>query len=155
MSISSLDSGSGGLEDVPRGPSSGCLPAAPYPQECGRLPWVDLATLNDLEKQIGNPDIARRFARDYARMWVQRQRTLAAAVERQDHDVALDAALSLKNSSAMVGGIRLARLVKTLEKAIRTGEDLDSLQLLVEKVAQQGTATVCELQQSYISKGRC
>lgn len=154
MSISSPDSGSGGLENVPRGPSSDDLPATPHPQEYSRLPWVDLAILNDLEIQSGNPDIARRFARDYARMWVQRQRTLAAAVERQDHDVALDAALSLKNASAMVGGIRLARLVQTLEKAIRTGEDLDSLQLLLEKVAQQGTATVCELQHSYISKGR-
>lgn len=153
MSISSPGSGDGGPENAAEGFSSDHFLAA-VPQECNELPLLDPAILDDLEKQIGDPETAQRFARDYARMWVRRQRTLTDAVERQDHEAALDAVLSLKNSSAMVGGVRLARLVETLEKAIRTEEALDSRRALLDMVSQHGAATVRELQHGYLSKDR-
>jgi HPt (histidine-containing phosphotransfer) domain-containing protein len=111
---------------------------------------VDPAGLDDLGQQMGSKDIALNFARDYAEMWVRRQHVLRAAVERQDNHAALDAALSLKNASAMVGGIRLARLAEALERAIRRGEDLNSGGDLLDKVADHGRATVRELQNSYL-----
>lgn len=72
---------------------------------------------------MGNRDIVLRFALNYTQLWARQQHSLTAAIERQDHRAALDAVLSLKNSSAMVGGIRLARLAETLEMAIREGLD--------------------------------
>src|SRR5918996_2909953 len=88
-------------------------------------PLVDPAVLDDLGQQMGSQDIALNFARDYAELWVRRQHVLRAAVERQDNHAALDAALSLKNASAMVGGVRLAQLAEALVRAIRGGEDLN------------------------------
>lgn len=76
-----------------------------------------------------------------------------AAFKRQDFDAALDAALSLKNSSAMVGGVRLARAAQALEAAIRTGAGLDRARSLLAAVADYGRATVNELQQTYPRSG--
>jgi HPt (histidine-containing phosphotransfer) domain-containing protein len=117
------------------------------------LAWIDLAMLEDLEEQMGSRDIAWRFARDYAELWPKRQSTLVAAFKRQDFDAALDAALSLKNSSAMVGGVRLARAAQALEVAIRTGAGLDRARSILGAVAVYGRATVNELQQTYPRRG--
>ena len=73
------------------------------------LPLVDSGILADLEEQLDGAELALRFARDYAAMWDQRYRRLALAVENQDRASALDAIISLRITSAMVGGLRLAR----------------------------------------------
>lgn len=115
--------------------------------------WVDSAVLDDLEIQMGSRDIVLRFAGDYARLWTQRKLALMSALERQDHEAALDAVISLKNSSIMVGGLRLARLAEELEAAIRVGEGRDGWHELLEAVSQQGQTTVTELQHSYLREG--
>lgn len=113
------------------------------------LPLVDAAVLQDLEEQLGQPDIAWNFANDYAAMWGQRQRRLVASVGREDQAAALDAVISLKVSSAMVGGLRLAHLAERLEAAVRDGDLQDgAAQLAV--IAINGRATVKELQLRYI-----
>jgi len=117
------------------------------------LPLLDPAVLQDLEEQLGSPEIAFDFARDYTRLWRQRQGNLVAAVERQDRAGALDAVISLKVSSAMVGGARMARLAETLEAFIRDG-DFPRGRALLATVAHHGSATVKELQLSYITKAR-
>jgi len=113
------------------------------------LPLVDAAVLEELEDELAGTGIAQRFARDYAAMWDLRYTRLAAAVDRRDGDSALDAAISLKISSAMVGGLRLAKLAELLETVIRQG-DFGSGQVLMERVAQDGGLTVSELQATYI-----
>lgn len=115
------------------------------------LPLLDSGILEDLEKQLNGPVLAVRFARDYAAMWDQRYSRLAAAVDSQDRASALDAAISLKITSAMVGGVRLARLAETLEHVIRQG-DFGQGQSLMKRVAQDGGQTVLELQTNYIFK---
>ena len=91
-------------------------PRGPGPEGRGReLPLLDPAVLRELEDQLGAPDIAVGFARDYATLWGQRQGHLVAAVERQDRERALDAVISLKISSAMVGGLRMALLAEAVE----------------------------------------
>ena len=115
------------------------------------LPLVDAGVLEDLEEELNGSELAVRFARDYAAMWDKRYSRLAAAVERQDGAAALDAIISLKITSAMVGGLRLARLAETLEKVIRQG-DFDRSQKLMERVAHNGDRTVSELQANYIPK---
>jgi len=113
------------------------------------LPLVDAAVLEELEEELAGTGMAQRFARDYAALWDQRYSRLAAAVQQHDGDSALDAAISLKISSAMVGGLRLARLAELLEAMIRSG-DFGQGQVLMERVAQDGSLTVTELRSTYI-----
>jgi hypothetical protein len=112
---------------------------------------LDPAVLRDLEEQLGGAGIASDFARDYATLWGQRQGNLVAAVEREDRERALDAVISLKVSSAMVGGARMARLTERLEAFIRGG-DFPGGRVLLAIVERHGNAMVKELQLSYIRK---
>lgn len=123
-----------------------------YSQEAtGLLPLVDAAVLEELEDELAGSGLAQRFARDYAAMWDQRYARLAAAVDEQDSASALDAVISLKITSAMVGGLRLAKLAELLESVIRRG-DFGQSQALMERVARDGGQTVTELQATYIPK---
>jgi HPt (histidine-containing phosphotransfer) domain-containing protein len=115
------------------------------------LPLIDTAILRELEEQLDGPDLALRFARDYAARWHQRCEKLAAALQNQDMAIALDAVISLKITSAMVGGLRLTRLAELLEGVIRQG-NFGQGQLLMKRVAKDGNQTVSELQSGYILK---
>jgi HPt (histidine-containing phosphotransfer) domain-containing protein len=110
---------------------------------------VDLAVLQDLSDQLAHPAVAQNFARDYATLWTQRYQKLAAAMDRQDFAAALDAVISMKIASAMVGGLRLSRLAEQLEGFIRNG-DLENGLALITSVEVHGSATVKELQDTYI-----
>jgi HPt (histidine-containing phosphotransfer) domain-containing protein len=123
---------------------SSWLPAAGPTQ-----PLLDLAVFQLLEDQLDNPLIARSFARDFAKLWSLRYEVLAGAVERGDYAGALEAILSLKTSSTMVGGVRLAVLAGEFEKQIREG-DVRGARPLLAAVAECGQATVLELQGSYV-----
>jgi HPt (histidine-containing phosphotransfer) domain-containing protein len=112
--------------------------------------YVDPSVLEDLEEQLASRDITARFARDYAEMWGRRQHCLEAALERRDRAVALEAVMSLKVSSAMVGGVRLARLAEKLELVIRGEGDLQSTRAILVLIADHGNATVKELQDNYM-----
>ena len=115
------------------------------------LPLVDASILEDLEEELNGSELAIRFARDYAAMWDQRCSRLALAVQNQDRASALDAIISLRITSAMVGGVRLARLAELLETLIRQG-DFGQGQAMMDRVADHGDRTVSELQASYILK---
>lgn len=119
------------------------------PEDLPTAPLVDPAALQDLGAQLENPAVAKGFARDYTRMWDQRYRSLASALERGDLAGSMDAVLSLKTSSAMVGGLRLAQLAGELENALRAGDIGRALSLLRD-VAARGGETVDELQFSYV-----
>ncbi|WP_426996570.1 Hpt domain-containing protein [Pseudarthrobacter sp. N5] len=125
-------------------------PSPTPPDNSDELPLVDPDILQELEDEVDGPRVAHRFARDYTEMWVQRYRRLTAAVDRQDRADALDAIISLKTSSAMVGGLRLARLAEDLEQIIRRG-DFSAGRALVTAVADHGGQTVKELQFLYVT----
>lgn len=76
----------------------------------GELPLVDRTVLEALESQLGQPDMSRSCARDYSATRGQRERCLIDSLARDDRPAALDAAINLKVSSAMVGCLRLACL---------------------------------------------
>lgn len=120
-------------------------PAAPP----ARHPILDLAEFQILEDQLDNPLIARTFAGDFAKLWVRRYEILAAAVGRGDAPAALDAILSLRTSSTMLGGVRLAQLAGRLEEHLRYG-DLRDVQPLLNAIADCGQRTVEELKDSYV-----
>ena len=111
-------------------------------------PLVDPAALQELGSQLDSPAVAKGFARDYAKMWDHRYQSLAMSLDNGDDAVALDAVLSLKTSSAMVGGVRLAGLAGELEDAIRV-RDTNRARTLLRAVAESGNDTVDELQLSY------
>lgn len=117
------------------------------------LPLVDRTVLQTLEEQLGRAGMARNFAKDYSALWGQRERRLVDSLEREDQVAALDAAISLKVSSAMVGGLRLACLAQTLETAVRQG-DLRYGASVLAMISIHGPATVNELQQQYLRKRR-
>ena len=127
-------------------PAGGVPLAAPG---SGAAPLVDPAALQDLGEQLNSAAVAKGFARDYAQMWDQRYDALATALDRRDQAAALDAVLSLKTSSSMVGGLRLAELAADLEEAIRSGHLAEAASRL-DDVAARGSETVDELQFSYI-----
>lgn len=130
----------------------GVTPGAESNQEAAVfLPLVDAKVLKELEDELAGPILAKRFARDYAAMWDLRYTKLATAVESQDKAAALDAVISLKITSIMVGGVRLAKLAELLEALIRGG-NFGEGQVLMTQVAQDGGQTVSELQATYILK---
>ena len=144
--------------------SSGGVPAEPSAagsvadvhsglQQVGNeaMRWVEPEILAELETELDGPELARGFARDYATLWDQRFSRLAASVQAGDRPDALDAVISLRITSAMVGGIRLASLAQALEDAIRRGDFVQGNALLAG-VAEHGVRTVSELQANYILK---
>ena len=156
--MQSQDPGSSGKSPAADSPLSGvALPAAPIPsagmgpslEAAGLLPLIDAAVLDELEDELAGSGLAQRFARDYAAMWDLRLARLGTAVDSQDEDSALDAVISLKISSAMVGGIRLAKLAELLEGLIRRGDFVQGQAVMVG-VARDGARTVSELQSTYI-----
>ncbi|MDQ0925667.1 HPt (histidine-containing phosphotransfer) domain-containing protein [Pseudarthrobacter sp. W1I19] len=124
-------------------------PASAVPSDgSSNVPLVDPVVLQDLEHQLGQPDLATNFAKDYVGLWEQRERRLMASLAHEDRAAALDAAISLKVSSTMVGARRLAGLAQALESAVRGG-DLSGGSVR-ELISVHGRATVEELQAQYL-----
>lgn len=113
------------------------------------IPLVDLLVLQELEGQLAQPSVARKFALDYIDIWEQRYLNLTNAIFGQDRATALDAAISLKIGSAMVGGLRLARLAEEIENMIRSG-CWDKGQSMLARVSDLGQETVARLRESYL-----
>jgi hypothetical protein len=113
------------------------------------LPLLDPSVLEDLAEGLGGgAAIARKFAQDYAGLWDQRQRRLMESVECEDLAGALDTVISLKVTSAMVGGARLAHLAGKLEATVRHGDRQEGA-ALAAVIGIQGRAMIEELQLRY------
>ncbi|MGA8791256.1 MAG: Hpt domain-containing protein [Paenarthrobacter sp.] len=81
---------------------------------------VDPAVLTRLREEL-QPDIGfcENFVQDYLALLSVRLDRLRRAVETMDHEAAMDAVLSLKTSSQMVGACRLGDLAGELEVELR------------------------------------
>jgi hypothetical protein len=119
----------------------------------GTPPVLDLTILADLEEDFDSPAVAHGFARDYIGLWKQRLDRLTSAVNGDDREAALDAGLSLKNSSAMVGAVRLSVLAVKLLQIIQCG-DMPSARNLLPIVAEQGAETIRAIQHDYLRGDR-
>ncbi|MHA7297388.1 Hpt domain-containing protein [Pseudarthrobacter sp. MDT1-22] len=147
-----LTSSSGGVPAEPSAAGAAAGVGAGLPM-MGEEParWVEPDILAELEAELDGPELALGFARDYASLWDQRFSRLAAAVHTEDRPIALDAVISLRIASAMVGGIRLSVLAQALEDAIRRSDFVQG-QALLATLAEHGVHTVSELQTNYILK---
>ena len=113
------------------------------------LPLVDLSVLAHLEQQFNDDGPARAFARDYISGFADRHLRLVRSVADEDLPAALEAALSLRNSSRMVGAERLAALTAAFEAAISSA-DLDAAGRTLPGIERCGRATIHELQTRYL-----
>jgi hypothetical protein len=119
----------------------------------GTPPVLDLTILAELEDDFDSPSVAHGFARDYIGLWKQRLDRLTVAVNSDDREAALDAGLSLKNSSAMVGAVRLSVLAVKLLQIVQCG-DMPSARNLLPFVAEQGAETIRAIQDDYLRGDR-
>ncbi|WP_422933890.1 Hpt domain-containing protein [Sinomonas sp. P47F7] len=114
-------------------------------------PLVDPAALGLLAEDVG-PASAAGFARDFAAMWPRRRAAIDLALGCGDFDAALEAALSLRTSSVMVGATRLAGLALRVEAALRANDGAAAAQLLAP-VARCGDLTAAALRESAAGPG--
>ncbi|MFJ6078609.1 Hpt domain-containing protein [Pseudarthrobacter sp. NPDC092419] len=105
------------------------------------IPLVDPLVLADLADKLESPDIACRFAADYVALWEARRSRLAAALVRNDFPAAVDAVISLRVASVMVGAERLAWLAQQVEDAINSANFAAGRELM-DAVGVCGTATL-------------
>lgn len=149
MSISGRCTEDEGSDHVRTPPSVDAVTGADAGLAFEEIPLVDLLVLQELESQLAQPAVAKKFALDYIEIWEQRYLNLTNAISGQDRTTALDAAISLKIGSAMVGGLRLARLAEDIEDMIRSG-CWDQGRSLLGRVSELGHETVAHLRQSYL-----
>ncbi|WP_422935556.1 Hpt domain-containing protein [Sinomonas sp. P47F7] len=109
---------------------------------------MDLAVLSALEAEL--PGAGRRFACDFVGLWERRYAALAEAVAVGRMDNALDAVLSLKVSSAMVGARRLSGEAACVERALKGGSQVD-LELFCGGLSECGRRTVRTLRGGFLS----
>ncbi|AMM31605.1 hypothetical protein SA2016_0918 [Sinomonas atrocyanea] len=107
---------------------------------------VDRAVLAELEADI--PGAGRRFAAEFVRLWAHRYARIAGAVAAGSREEALDAVLSLKVSSMMVGAHPLASRAAALEGFLRSGEG--NAGPLCAQIAECGTLTVASLRTAWV-----
>ena len=99
--------------------------------------------LHDLSDQMG-PTTCREFVTNYIAMWDGRYQRLAGAVSDGDLPAAMDVVLSIKISSHMAGGERLATLAATAQELVRN-YDLPGLTDLLAAISTCGAETMLEL----------
>lgn len=130
-------------------PLHGEEPAAALKSRRAVPPLLDISVLRELEDEVKEP-LIRNFVRDYLAMWEHRRQRLATALAlREGRDQAIDAIISIRVSSAMIGGGQLTSLAAILEDQIREGPlppDGTALADLIEC----GQATIEELRLRYL-----
>jgi len=117
--------------------------------ECTEV-LVDRTVLIALQAELGGDQaIIGAFVRNYVALLPWRVSRLHRALDNADMEDAMDAVLSLKTSSHMVGAICMDRLARELEIGIRllpNENHLDELRPLVTQIEQYVAGTIAELE---------
>ncbi|ASN19233.1 Hpt domain-containing protein [Arthrobacter sp. YN] len=111
---------------------------------------VDRTVLTELQAELGGDHaIISAFVRNYVALLPWRVSRLHRALENLDMEDAMDAVLSLKTSSHMVGAICMNRLATELEISLRllpNADHLDELGPQVVEIEQFVFGTITELE---------
>ncbi|MEJ1115983.1 Hpt domain-containing protein [Paenarthrobacter sp. CCNWLY172] len=111
---------------------------------------VDRTVLTELQAELGGDHaIISAFVRNYVALLPWRVSRLHRALENLDMEDAMDAVLSLKTSSHMVGAICINRLATELEISLRLLPNADHLNELgpqVVEIEQFVFGTITELE---------
>ncbi|MFF2296873.1 signal peptidase I [Arthrobacter sp. NPDC058127] len=84
------------------------------------LPAFDRRPLRRLAREMKSKEAARKFAAAYARLLPARVERISHALSTGNTELAMDAVLSLKTSSSMVGALRMEQHCLRLEHALAT-----------------------------------
>ena len=96
---------------------------------------VDHTVLTELQAELGgDPAIIHAFVRNYVALLPWRVSRLHRALDNLDIEDAMDAVLSLKTSSHMVGAVCMNRLATELEMSIRLLPNASHLPELADQV---------------------
>ncbi|WP_323959105.1 Hpt domain-containing protein [Arthrobacter sp. JZ12] len=112
---------------------------------------MDPDVLHDLEDQLDSRDAARAFVRDYVAVWDERDGRISSAIARRNQAASLDAVLSLKITSTMVGATQLVSLATALEELLREGK-LEEAESALPQVHRCGLRTMRELTLHYLGQ---
>ncbi|MFJ4170226.1 Hpt domain-containing protein [Paenarthrobacter sp. NPDC089714] len=111
---------------------------------------VDHTVLTELQAELGGDhSLVSTFVRNYVAMLPWRVARLHHALDNLDLEDAMDAVLSLKTSSEMVGAVCLRRLALELEismKLLPDGDHLGQLNPLVDEIDAFVFGTICQLE---------
>lgn len=115
------------------------------------LPLVCTETLSSLADSLdGGTASTRSFVCRFIEMWPGRFQRIHEAVAAKHADDAMDAALSLRSSSIMVGAAQLGELASDLVRMLGSGPgSVSSRQLQI--LEQCGNSTTRQLAASYIN----
>lgn len=130
--------------------SHALLPTLSLMSKNKRPPLVNLKVLHRLEDEFEDPGPAHSFVRDFIGYWDERYLRLAEAVRLRDEAASLDALLSVRIASAMIGASRLARLAAELESSLKRGH-LEAVAEALPRVKDCGDATIRKLTTKYMN----
>lgn len=85
-----------------------------------RPPVLDTVALRILAEQAGQ-SVADRFFSEYLDLLPARSANIVAGVAAEDLEKTLDAVVSLKVTSAMVGALQMEDCARTLERRLQIG----------------------------------
>ena len=115
------------------------------------LPLVCTDILHTLEESLdGESALCRNFVCRYIDMWPGRFARIQEAVTTGHNEDAMDAALSLRSSSMMVGAVRLGELTTDLIRLIEGGRHAAAARKLAA-LRQCGNQTAGQLTTSYVN----
>jgi HPt (histidine-containing phosphotransfer) domain-containing protein len=104
------------------------------------MPLLDRAVLERLRDEVDDENICKTFVRNFIALLPDRAAHVRLSLTTGDLSGALDAVLSLKTSSQMVGAERLAELAADLERSLRAdaphAEPTGLLQLAAANLAR-------------------
>ena len=86
------------------------------------VPTLDRRSMEELIRELGH-EAAVAFAAAYRQMLPARVQRIGNALRNLDRDAAMDAALSLKTSSLMIGALRMAQICIALEAPLVLADD--------------------------------
>lgn len=106
-------------------------------------PFVSAAVLRAL-RDLGDPEAYAAFLRRSHEAWPHRYERLACAIRAGDPRAAMDAVLTLKSASQMIGALKLASAALQLERALGSGH-LRLAEALLGELEACGLATMDHL----------
>ncbi|MFT4469179.1 hypothetical protein ACMX2H_04645 [Arthrobacter sulfonylureivorans] len=117
------------------------------------VPLVVDSVLEKLSTDLGDHDgsMRRRFITNYVELWEHRYGRVSGAVLARDAEDAMDAILSLKISSSMVGAGRLGRMAEHFEGLVQ-GELFDAAATLLDELRACGMSTTAQLRNYHLAQ---
>lgn len=112
------------------------------------IPLVSRDVLNALEQELGDPVTYVTYVRLNYELWPARYERLAEAIRSGDAADAMDAVLSLRIASEMIGAMQLAELALTAQLALRDGR-LSAAEELLADLEVCGTATMRQISRQF------